>query len=62
MSIPPHGLKELGKAMPEEFSLGADDVEVTRTPPASADFVIADNDPSDPVLVIADNDPSDPVL
>ncbi|MFD7656861.1 hypothetical protein ACFV4N_23060 [Actinosynnema sp. NPDC059797] len=48
--------------MSEEFSLDAEDVEVTRTPPASADFIVADDDPTDPVLIIADDDPTDPVL
>lgn len=48
--------------MAEPHSLRAEEIEVTASPIATPDFVIADNDPTDPVIVIADNDPSDPVI
>jgi hypothetical protein len=62
MPFPPQWTNNRRGAMSEEFSLDTEDVEVTRTPPASADFVISDNDPTDPVVVISDNDPTDPVI
>ncbi|GAA3004822.1 hypothetical protein [Streptomyces fulvorobeus] len=48
--------------MEDSNSLHPDEIEVSPSPIATPDFVIADNDPTDPVLVISDNDPSDPVI
>lgn len=48
--------------MEAEYSLDPEDVTVTRSPAATSDFYIYDNDPTDPVIVLYDNDPSDPVV
>lgn len=46
----------------DQHSLEPEEIDVTRSPAATNDFIIADNDPTDPVIIIADNDPTDPVI
>lgn len=48
--------------MPEQRTLSADDVTVTRSPLLSEEFVLCDSDPTDPCLVLCDSDPSDPCI
>jgi len=51
-----------GGKMLRTKSLTLDDLEITRSPIVSENFVVCDSDPTDSCVVICDSDPSDPCV